>query len=383
LDYDAFISYRSTDRAWAVKLAADLRAKQFKIFLDDQRIAPGTDWRDGLAEALERSQHLIVLWSGVAAQSEWVTTEIAQFMRIAEKERGTLGRESRIINVALEGSNKVLARYQEIPGLRDTGAYQDGPDQVDADLWQSILTEIEESMRAVDDRTPIALGLVATTRPGLEKLDFSQAPAGVSLESVLGHFNIAGKKQLLASYGDTRQDWRPFGSQARIGTILTQLRDEINAFVAKLNGRMFRWDDVTDDIWSTDEERIRSGLAKLARGPAVLVVDPIALYDPAIANRLTNRLNDALENDSGFLCVLTPFEAAAAACHLRDLIRQVAYRVFEGYYEPPLLKGRPHVHCGPSVGDDIDFKAWMMAAIGPHVAASNIRSSSAVLRLGG
>src|SRR5438067_8738656 len=77
--YDVFISYKSEDYAWALKLYDSLHNKGLEPFLDRKRLQPGLQWEPQLAEDLRLSQHLVVLWSKRAADSDWVIRETYTF----------------------------------------------------------------------------------------------------------------------------------------------------------------------------------------------------------------------------------------------------------------------------------------------------------------
>ncbi|MDX8501920.1 TIR domain-containing protein [Mesorhizobium sp. VK4C] len=110
--YFAFISYRQAapdkvEAAWLQtaletydipsRLAARLKRKPRlgKIFRDSEELAATPDLWGHIVEALERSEHLIVLCSPRSVQRKWVNDEIAEFIR--------LGRQDKIYAVLVEG----------------------------------------------------------------------------------------------------------------------------------------------------------------------------------------------------------------------------------------------------------------------------------------
>lgn len=96
----AFISYRSTDREWAVWLqhmlehyrlpsvinGVQLPDSLYPIFLDTSELAGG-NLGDELARALESSRYLIVICSPSSAQSQWVDKEVQSFIDRGEIDR--------------------------------------------------------------------------------------------------------------------------------------------------------------------------------------------------------------------------------------------------------------------------------------------------------
>jgi tetratricopeptide (TPR) repeat protein len=73
--YDAFISYRSSDRSWAMALYDTLTLAGWKPFLDQFYLVPGADLETSLSEALEASSSGVILWSSRTKDSEWCKRE--------------------------------------------------------------------------------------------------------------------------------------------------------------------------------------------------------------------------------------------------------------------------------------------------------------------
>src|SRR5262249_19834579 len=73
--YDVFISYRSSDRAWAMALYDVLKLAGWKAFLDQYDLVPGADLETSLAEGLEASSSGAILWSSRTKDSKWCQRE--------------------------------------------------------------------------------------------------------------------------------------------------------------------------------------------------------------------------------------------------------------------------------------------------------------------
>ena len=73
--YDVFISYRSSDRTWAMALYDALKLAGWEAFLDQYDLVPGTDLETSLVEALEASSSGVILWSSRTQDSEWCKRE--------------------------------------------------------------------------------------------------------------------------------------------------------------------------------------------------------------------------------------------------------------------------------------------------------------------
>lgn len=86
--YDAFISYRSSDRGWAMALYDALKLAGWEAFLDQYDLVPGANLETSLAEALEASSSGVVLWSSRTKDSEWCKNEL-NAMRTLKGRHGT------------------------------------------------------------------------------------------------------------------------------------------------------------------------------------------------------------------------------------------------------------------------------------------------------
>jgi len=73
--YDVFISYRSSDRSWAMALYDALKLTGWEPFLDQYELVPGSDLETSLSDALEASSSGVILWSSNTKDSEWCKRE--------------------------------------------------------------------------------------------------------------------------------------------------------------------------------------------------------------------------------------------------------------------------------------------------------------------
>lgn len=105
--YDAFISYRRSDRITADGVVRFLDAFGLTTFVDRSSRA-GTEWEPELWAALASAKVLVVLWSRSAAASSWV-----------EKEWRHVGPQCRIVPVRLDGEPlpQELNRLTAVEGL--------------------------------------------------------------------------------------------------------------------------------------------------------------------------------------------------------------------------------------------------------------------------
>ena len=361
----------------ATKDPFETRAAQLTPFLDRENLRAGPRWEPQLLGALRQSRHLVALWTSAAEESSWVNSEVYRFAEIVDP--GGLGGPApsrQILVVALEGDNDALRPYQWITDLREADAYPGGVEQVDEGLWRRVVDRIDRSIRDVEDSIPVPLLVVTTTRERLAEIDSAAEPAsGPSLDVLLQSLGIENKDQLLRHYGERRAEWRPFGSQADVEAVLEGLRNEINRELGEMLSIedpdaapiRFRWDYLREEFWTGQEEAVAGQTTKLMRGPAVIVLDPLAFYDDLVRDRYANWIAPrAFRNRDAFVLVLTPFSLPASSLKLRDAIRQMARQVAEHFYRPPVFDPR-YARSSAQIGDQADLKGWLMMAIAPHV----------------
>jgi len=87
--YDAFISYRSADRAWAMALYDVLKLAAWDSFLDQYDLVPGADLETSLTEGLEASSSGVILWSSRTKDSEWCKRERNAMRALKDRPGGT------------------------------------------------------------------------------------------------------------------------------------------------------------------------------------------------------------------------------------------------------------------------------------------------------
>jgi tetratricopeptide (TPR) repeat protein len=87
--YDAFISYRSSDRAWAMALYDALKLAGWQAFLDQYDLVPGANLETSLTEGLEASSAGVILWSSRTKDSKWCQRERNAMNTLADRQNST------------------------------------------------------------------------------------------------------------------------------------------------------------------------------------------------------------------------------------------------------------------------------------------------------
>lgn len=113
-----FISYSRSDSDFVDRLEADLRARDFQVWVDRQRVEGGQDWAEMIQRAIERSEYLLVVLSPDAVASEWVKKEIG-FAQSSGKY---------VIPLLYRRVAQVPIRLEGLQWIEFVGAYQQGLD---------------------------------------------------------------------------------------------------------------------------------------------------------------------------------------------------------------------------------------------------------------
>ena len=172
------------------------------------------------------------------------------------------------------------------------------------------------------------------------------------------------KVALRQYYGPSQLDWRPFGNPSfTISDIMWRIAGEFNRWPqAPIK---FEW-DMAGDFWSegreADLERVR-----LATGEAVIVVDPLSLYDEEVSTRFSN-LMGAFRNKRALVMAFAPFALPTPTGMMRTLINHKAVEMFRSFYQPRLAVENMIAKCGPDVGDEVDVKRWLQTALWPQAS---------------
>src|SRR6516225_8219206 len=83
-----FISYSHSDREFVRRLAADLRGRDFDIWLDEWEIRVGDDIRRGIEHGISTYDYFAVVLSPASVASDWVQSELSGAFSRQVKDRG-------------------------------------------------------------------------------------------------------------------------------------------------------------------------------------------------------------------------------------------------------------------------------------------------------
>ncbi|MBM4260758.1 MAG: TIR domain-containing protein [Deltaproteobacteria bacterium] len=150
--YHVFVSYRSTDRPWALSLVARLEGAGLRVFIDQRELVPGGDLAAQLESALQRSRAAVVLVSKGWLESPWCQQEASVL-----KKRAIEDEEFCLVPLRLDDS--------PMPPFLDTRVWLDfnGKSQAEGANLDRLLNVLVG--RFTDsDNTPTARANAAETR---------------------------------------------------------------------------------------------------------------------------------------------------------------------------------------------------------------------------
>jgi hypothetical protein len=364
--FDVFISYTSKDADWAKRLYDDLTQKNVTPFLAPESIRKGADWEKELYEKLQSSHHFLVLWSNEARDSgDYVLEEITKFKDIARDQPSRL-----LLQVPLEGEYKPLQAFQKITELRDANAYKDGIGWINVNqtVWSRVVEMIEKEIKTDSAAIPIHVLVLAMNAGEADKaLKASQGgevPAqGIGLVDMLKELEIS-EVEFRAAYGADRRDWKPFCGGEGVRTVLDQLRVRLE----KKTEMSFRLEYLQEQFWSPQSEQAQVEAGKLCKNLALIVVDPLSLYDPRVKSRF-DYLESAFRNPHAAILTLSPVPIHAKTTSLRTLVNNMAVRIFNSFYEPFPSEEGFAAKCCAVTADEVEARRWLLETFRDYQAS--------------
>jgi hypothetical protein len=123
-EWDAFVSYRSIDRVWALALYDMLQQAKYKVFLDQYVLVAGSGVLSQLSENMRRSSSGVIVWSSRSPDSAWVTREVEAMVNRRDTQRNS---QSPFYFVAAKLDGEPLPDLLAGSLFIDFSEYPDGP----------------------------------------------------------------------------------------------------------------------------------------------------------------------------------------------------------------------------------------------------------------
>jgi len=369
--YDVFISYGSEDRPYALRLSESLKllVPVYSSFFDAASLRAGDDWEDRIQRALESSRHLVVLWSDHAKHSDWVSRELYTFYTTAKPKTNTT---RRLIFVNLEGMNLAMRAFQQVNRPQLLATYP-AIQSVTNPTWRDLMRDVEEGLNPL--RRPLSVPLVVLTMTQAELAEFGPEQWHQISDDFGLPQNVISKR-----YGATRADWRPFGGDETIATVLDAIKTQMTAAF-----QAFRpyWSPPDESFW-LDALQARSYVRReFDTGEiAVLIIDPVALHRREVYQRLMF-FQESLSSSRVVVLTLPHFDAQPEILRLRSALMNRGTPYFDDYFQPAVPpRRRLAAQCGWNVTDMEDIQRLIIAAAVQLSAEADRESGSTFLRHG-
>jgi hypothetical protein len=369
--HNVFISYSHVDAEWAQHVDAALKrsAAAYKTFFDEQSLRAGDDWDATIQAALEGSQHLVVLWSEQAKQSDWVTRELYSFIATAKPK---VNANRRLVMLNLQGMNQAMKNFQQISRADLQAAYPTIGNMTAA-AWTAVQRALEDGLNPMRRTVTVPLVVLTATLDELQKLS-PQRQAWLQADFGLQAADLPGR------YGNTRAHWRPFGGNDRIGVVLEQLRTQIDV---DLGPYRFEWKHPDATFWSDPLAASDFVNKEFKTGElAVLVIDPVAVYEPDVVFQRLMLFHDCLASEKVNIVALPPFAAPSQLVKLRQALFARTIPYFTDYFHPQVPPVRKLLaQCGWNAVDSEDVRRLLVVAAG-RLSTTQGETSSPFVRQG-
>lgn len=368
---DLFISYSSHDRPWAERLFQDLQAKfkTLKIFWDRESIPPGVNWRDVLEREKREANYFAVFWSEKAKGSNEVGPEIEAFLNRP-------GSKEKMFYIPLEGSRGPQEENQGFPDFkplykraaevldRGVSGLNEDPYQ---NAWKRMIRQIGGTIQNSKKTQPVKLavlcmkqGIVDVMEPFLNQ----HTMPGPTLKEFLDGIGLTWE-QVKGRYQQDALDWCPFGTSETVLDFMEEIRVTANNNMKE--AFWFHWDAVDADLVAVTraaktEDDLRKKFEALASAPSVVVIDPISLYNPAVAV-VFPRLDEYVKKEQSVIVSLCPRQEEAVDWIYRSLLSRGA-PLLNGYFLPAIPALSTFARCGLNLQHQMDLERLLRMSLG-------------------
>jgi hypothetical protein len=383
MPYTAFISYKSEDRDWALKLRDSLVASGIPgkdLFFDKDRLEAGYEWPEQLTQALAESKHAVFLISANAYKPQsYVTFEHAEFLHqhYRPAQLNPLLPQRRMIYVLLDENPPAGVVVHAVSAIKDDkrDPYAKGAAALAENdpTWKRVVKQVADAITADELARPVGCFVFAARRADFEALDFAKATPLGTLDAALERAGL-DRQQFLDRYGDSPQSWKPFGTET-IEVTLDRLKNRVNeklnmARVPELRGLRVRLELPGDSLWiedaaQVDQERVDRRDQEIRRWdtqPLMIVIDPLSLYIPRVVTLLNVVTTQLLSGGLATVMVLGPRKAPDLNMFLRRVLQSVAgelHRVFE----PDFPIAHPEPLAGVNIDDEKEMQRMMIRTV--------------------
>lgn len=372
--YHAFISYKSEDLVWASSLRNKLLDRNLSVY-QDVELRGGENWLPQLQTALEQSRHLVVVWSKRAAAKAlgWVQKEMYHFeYQCRQKTTDKQSRRIVIVHVDNERSPDGFADLHARRDLQAWGEKGDQPSVVPDAVWKSLTAKLYADLTYSPEHVEVPTIVLASRRDYFRSINLN-APLssfGRPLTTVLSDLGLSAPgaatdvESLCGRYGETREEWRPFGpAEATVDDLLASVQADVNDSLKRGGLMPIKLSAVDSSFWGNDVMAVERATRGLAAKPVLIVIDPLSLSDDQIRDRVA-RLRTCLHSSFAAVVMLGPLGLGHHAEALSRHVHEVATNIYEHFYDPALPLATDMSIAATDLGDGSQIKRCLLLALG-------------------
>jgi len=224
-------------------------------------------------------------------------------------------------------------------------------------VWASLVDKVERGVAADPDLPVIYQVILASTRERMEAVADDYKPReAATYGELIAALKLVSKQQFALRYGAERSEWRPFGGEKSILTLMTELREELLARRVP----PFLWKPISEQQWKGPENR-RNLRDLLTKEPCVIVLDAVSLYDVQVWERYDDLL-PCLDNPKAAIAVLAPYSNRERN-YLHSVLETTAAKMFEPFYLPDRAQVPIAAQCSVLADDRYEMSRLVSAMI--------------------
>ena len=298
---DIFISYSRQDATYVERIVEILRSRGLEVFFD-QDILVGESWLPKLQNAMEKSRATVFFMTQSYLKSNWAVLEQYGALILANNKKHLL------MPVLLEGTTvEMLPLFLKTFQCLNCSDYSLSDVNKREEIGKKLAGAIKRLLPDIGLPTlDMPFVVLAMTKPEANELLDMKASEQLSPE-VIQHLTANfSREQLVAPYGDTRDEWRSplCRSDNEDGiTVQTTIQETIEDVVNRLNkavldetGRQYeepnrpilRPEYFSADFTSENFKTRNRTYNDLSKRGCVLVVDFLSLCHPKLRTCLNN-----------------------------------------------------------------------------------------------
>jgi hypothetical protein len=283
-----------------------------------------------------------------------------------------------------------LADYQGFDDFRTTYV-KDAADRgasalaagASGDAWRRMVGIIGDAVDGSEASQPVTLALFVMTKATVSLVDpfvDIKLAGGTTLREFLDSIGLT-LDQAKARFGDTAFSWQPFGDGRTIIDLAQNVREMANRNISPVY--RFRWwpIDFVESLRNTaDFAAVRRLVDSLSNGPAVVVTDPISLFNPLV-NQMFKYLAEYAKKPQSVILSITPYEQLAED-RLYGALLSNGSPVLNAHLDPQIPAAETFALCSVNVRHAVDAERLIRAGLGYYYLQKKKAEAKALVSSG-